>query len=339
MKRPKNKRYRVLIVYNQSGQLPIPSMDAISEKAVTQGVEAVAEAAREAGHTVAVFGLENIVTDIPKIKRRRPDVIFNFCEGYRGSARNEMHVAGIWEMLGIPYTGNPALTLGVAQNKVLSKQIFESRKISTPPYEVFTSEPRRTSMRYPLIAKPASEDASLGISHDALIHNLEELQEKVHFLLRLYHQPVLVEKYIEGREFNVAILGQFPPKTLPPSEIDFSALRKGEPHITSYEAKWIESHPMYRKTPSVCPAPILSELRTKLKNTALQVYRVLNGRDYGRVDFRVNAAGKVFVLEYNPNPDLSPDSGYVKGLKAAGISYEDFVNLLIDFAYQRRPND
>ncbi|MBN1893297.1 ATP-grasp domain-containing protein [bacterium] len=339
MKRPKNKRYRVLVVYNQSGQLPQSAVDSISEEAVSQEVSAVTEAAREAGHTVAIFELENIVTDVPKIRRRRPDVIFNFCEGYRGSSRNEMHVAGIWEMLGIPYTGNPALTLGFAQNKVLSKQIFESRKISTPPYEVYTSEPRRSSLKYPLIAKPASEDASLGISHDAVVHNLEELQEKVQFLLRLYHQPVLVEKYIEGREFNIGILGNYPPKALPVSEIDFSALRKGEPHITSYEAKWIESHPMYRRTPSVCPAPIRSELRTKLKNVALQVYRLLNGRDYGRIDVRVNSAGKIFVLEYNPNPDISPDAGYAKGLKAAGIPYAEFVNLLIDLAYQRRPRD
>jgi len=132
------------------------------------------------------------------------------------------------------------------------------------------------------------------------------------------------------------VLGNDPPKVLPISEISFTDLEEDTPHITSYEAKWLYDHPLYQKTPAICPAKIDTELKQRLEETALNVYRVLMGRDYGRVDTRVDAAGNIYVLEFNPNPDISPDAGFVKALRAAGIKYKDFVEFLLNQALNRK---
>lgn len=331
------RQYRVLVAYNKTQQ-PEDSEDAdyLSEAAVRDEADAVYRELETAGHIPHYFPLENIYRDLAFVEKFQADVIFNLCEGFRGKAGQEMHVAGIWELLGIPYTGNPPFTLGLAQNKVLSKKLFESKNIPTPSYQVFRKTPQETYLSYPLIAKPAQEDASLGITQDSVIHNFQELEKVVSRLLEKYRQPVLVEKFIAGREFNVSILGNNPPRVLAISEIDFSALKEGHHPITSYEAKWLTDHPLYHSTPAIVPAKVQPELAKRLEDVALRVYQLLMGRDYGRVDIRVDEKERIFVLEYNPNPDISPDAGYSRALKAAGIHYGEFVEFLLQEAMERK---
>lgn len=330
-------RLKVLVAFNKP-QPPADSEDTdyLSEDAVRDEVTVVYKGLAALGHTPRYLPLEKLATDLPLIEKHAPDVVFNLCEGFRGNARHEMHVAGLWELLGIPYTGNSAFTLGLAQNKVLSKKLFESKKIPTPPYQVYRETPQETYLAYPLIAKPAREDASLGITQDSMIHNFEELQEVVSRLLQKYRQPILVEKYIPGREFNVSILGNHPARVLAISEIDFSQLEEGYHPITSYEAKWLTDHPIYHNTPAIVPAEVDAGLARRLEDVALRVYALLLGRDYGRVDLRVDEQGRIFVLEYNPNPDISPDAGFSRALGAAGIEYNDFINFLLQEALARK---
>jgi D-alanine-D-alanine ligase len=330
-----SRSLRVLVVYNGIVQNGEAHVDQISEAAVQDEVDAVFVTLTSLGHEASLMPVSDWMEDVQKIRSLAPEVIFNLCEGYRGQARLEMNVAGIWELMGIPFTGNSALTLGVAQNKVIAKQLMIADGIPTPEFEVAHDIPTSTALEFPLIVKPSREDASVGVTVDAIVYDLKSLQKRTAQLIDRYRQPVLIERFIDGREFNVSIWGNQPPNVLPISEIDFTALDPDEPRITSYEAKWMEDHPVYLKTPAVCPAPIDEALRERIGETALRVWRALSGRDYGRVDLRVDPSGNVQVLEFNPNPDISPDVGFSRSLKVSGAEYAEFVNWIIEEAVNR----
>ncbi len=332
-----SQKIKILVVFNdlQSADSNLDP-DIISEIAVRDEAAAVYTALNNCGYVAEMLPLLNIDQVLIKINSFQPDVIFNLCEGWQSRTDQEMNVAGLWEMLDLPYTGNSPLTLGLAQNKVLSKNIFKAIGIPTPDFYVYESIPETCSLDFPLIAKPSREDGSIGITQDSVVNDFIELKSIVGELLAKYKQPILVEKYIAGREFNVSILGNENPQVLPPSEINFEQVSEEYFPITSYEAKWLSDHPVYQMTPPVCPAPISAELNEKLTSLSLAVYHALRGRDYGRIDIRMDAAGNLFVLEYNPNPDISPSAGFVRALNAASISYETFVDFLIKQALNRR---
>lgn len=327
---------RLLIAYNApTGKPEKENPDLISEAAVQDEAKAVFDAAVKSKIEPVLLPVSDIPNLFNRVKDINPDVIFNLCEGFQGNASHEMHIASLWELLGIPYTGNSALTLGLAQDKILTKRLLEAKRIHTPPYQVFREIPEKVMLDFPLIAKPSHEDASLGIGADAVALTLKELQKKVEHLLRKYNQPILVEQYIPGREFNISLIGS-PARVLAVSEIDFSALSKHEFRITSYEAKWMPDHPLYQKTPVHCPAHVSDELKKRLEDTASQVYALLRGRDYGRVDIRVDEYDCIYVLEFNPNPDISLDAGFSKALHAAGTAYHEFVNQMVQNALSRK---
>ncbi len=333
------KKLHILIAYNEPIKKSDRELDYISEAAVKDEADVIYQVILNMGHVPVYLAVKNLDQILSKVDQVEPDLIFNLCEGFQGKTHHEMYIAGLWELLGIPYTGNSPLTLGLAQDKILAKSLFHANNIPTPAFQVYDKMPEKTNLNYPLIAKPSREDASLGIMHhDSIINNFEDLKVKVNPLLAKYQQPILVEEFIQGREFNISILGNNPPKVLPISEINFAELDKDTPHITSYEAKWLTDHPLYQKTPAVCPAKVDENLKRRLQDVALKVYKTLMGRDYGRVDTRVEANGNIFVLEYNPNPDISPDAGYVKALRAGGIMFKDFVELIINQAINRKPN-
>jgi len=338
--KPSSRSYRVAVIYNSSDEhAEGDDVDLISEKAVEDEAQAVMQALEKKGHQSFLLGLGLIERDLVQITSAKPDMIFNLCEGYRGKARHEMFIAGLWELLGIPYSGNNPLTLGLAQNKVLTKRLLDSKRIPTPPYQVYRKVPESTFLTYPIIAKPACEDASLGITQEAVIENFDQLKVRVGHLLEKYQQPVLVEQFIDGREFNVSVLGHSPARVLAVSEIDFSSIDTSFHKITSYEAKWLKDHTLYKNTPAVCPAVIKSSLKHKLQEAALMTYQLLGGRDYGRVDFRVDEDENIYVLEFNPNPDISLDAGYSNALRAAGLKYADFVEYIINQTMSRLNHD
>lgn len=334
----KHNKLKTVIAYNK----PISNKnnpDYISESAVIEEAKAVYYSLSDQDYNVEYLPVENIPESIKKITRIKPDVIFNLCEGFRGKSFYESHIASLWELMSIPYTGNQPLTLGISLNKAMTKNIFNSKKIPTPLYQIYNKVPEKTYLDFPIIAKPVCEDASLGITQKSVIYSFDKMCQMIKSLLEKFKQPVLVEKYIEGREFNVSILGNNPPRVLAISEVDFSQLTKEYFPIVSYEAKWLKDHPLFLKTPVICPAQISIELENKITDTALKVYSLLGGRDYGRVDIRVNKTGALYVLEFNPNPDISPDAGYAKALEQASISYNQFVDTILHEALKRKNHD
>ncbi|GAB4339197.1 MAG: hypothetical protein Kow0037_23940 [Calditrichia bacterium] len=329
----KKEKLKVMVLYN------IPQtrdeVDRISEAGVENEAMAVFNALKKSGMEAMLFGLSDLTEDFNKIVSAKPDVVFNLCEGYKANARFEMHVAAMLELIGLKYTGNRPLTLGLSQDKVLTKKLLESKKIRTPMYQVFNEVPKHTYLNFPVIAKPSREDASLGITEESVVSNIEDLRSVVSRLLEKYNQPILVEKFIIGREFNVSIIGEHEPRVLGIAEIDFSSIKDKHKQFTSYEAKWFEEHQWYKSTPSVCPAQISPELKRKIEDLSIVVYKLLMGRDYGRVDIRVDGSGRVYVLEFNPNPDISPGAGFSKALKAAKIDYVDFIRQVVLKAKER----
>jgi D-alanine-D-alanine ligase len=312
----------------------------MSEESVEQMAFEVLEAVTELGYSAVVLPLQrSFLRFLDKMKRLNFDVLVNLCEGFRGRPQLEANVAAALELLEIPFTGNSSRTLALCQDKYKTKAILNAHGLPTAKARLLTAAEEIDEvkgLRFPLFVKPNAEDASLGIHPDSVVPDPAALRRQVEKCLRTYEQPVLVEEFIDGREFNVAVFDNHELQALPVSEIDFSGMPASAPRICSYEAKWFEDHEYYTHTVPVCPAKIGEETRAKLQATALAAFRATGCRDYARVDFRMDGAGHLAILEVNPNPDISLNAGYARALKARGLEYRFFWQQLLDNALRRR---
>jgi len=272
------------------------------------------------------------------LKNEKPDVIFNFIEYFNEEITQEKNIAGLFELLGIPFTGASSISLANCQNKVITKNILIANGINTPEYCVIEKpdNPLTDKIRFPIILKPINEDGSAGIDTDSVVYNKVEYEIKFSDLIRYCKPPFLAEQFIEGREFNVAILGNEKPEVLPISEIDFSEMPYYLENIVSYQAKWEPLNEAYHKTIPVCPADLSKKIEDRIKEIALKCYEVMDLRDYARIDIRMTPEKELFVLEINPNPDITEGVGFMRSAEAAGYSYSDILELLIRYALKRR---
>jgi D-alanine-D-alanine ligase len=309
----------------------------MSEESVEQMAFEVLEAVTELGYSAVVLPLQrSFLRFLDRMKRLNFDVLINLCEGFRGRPQLEANVAAALELLETPFTGNSSRTLALCQDKYNTKAILNAQGLPTAKARLMTAAEEINDLRFPLFVKPNAEDASLGIHSDSVVGDQESLFRQVDHLLRTYQQPVLVEEYIDGREFNVAVFDNHEIQALPVSEIDFSGMPASAPRICSYEAKWFEDHEFYTHTVPICPAKIEEQTRAKLQATALAAFHATGCRDYARVDFRMDREGALAILEVNPNPDISLNAGYARALKAFGIDYKMFWHQLIENALQRK---
>ncbi len=283
----------------------------------------------------------NILDDLgillKNIKNNKPDVIFNFMELFKENPRLEMNLVGMLELLGIPYTGAPPMALANCQSKVLAKRILNSYGIKTPRFKVIKklAKSHKHNLNYPLIVKPAFEDASVGIENSSIVKNLKDLTDRVNYIITLFQQPALVEEFIDGRELNIAVLGDKNPVALPISEIDFSEMPDHLYNIVSYQAKWDPNHEAYHKTIPSCPARLPKKIENRAKEIALNAFRIMTCRDYARVDMRLSGENQLYVLEVNPNPDLTEGAGFMRSAEAAGYSYVRALKKIISLAKER----
>jgi D-alanine-D-alanine ligase len=282
--------------------------------------------------------IQNIIKDV---RKNKPDIIFNFVELYKENPRLEMNVVGILELLKIPYTGAPPMALANCQNKELSKRLLQNAGIKTPQFVLFERQEDyyKPDLSYPLIVKPAFEDASVGIDNNSVVRNNKELKTRVEYIFMQLSQPCLVEEYIEGRELNAAVLGDKEPQVLPISEIDFSSMPDYLHNIVSFQAKWDPNHESFRRTVPVCPAVLPKSLQAEVIEISLKAFKIMGCRDYARVDIRLSEDNKLYVLEVNPNPDLSRDSGFARSAEASGLSYSQTLKKIVEFAWARRVPD
>jgi D-alanine-D-alanine ligase len=333
------RKTSILLLYS----LPLPHFpdgtpDPIGRKSSLSRLRDVEAALRTSGYRVVVLELRTSWSTVARrVAQEGVDLIFNLCEEFLGQTSMEMNIAAMLDFFKLPYTGSPALILGLTQDKETTKRILSSRGIPTPSYLVVSPGEKIGPMplRFPVIVKPAQEDGSLGIHNRAFVKNYRSLVRQVKEIHRLYFQPALVEEYIEGRELNVSVIGNEHPRVLPISEIDFSRLPHGLPRICSYAAKWMEGSLEFCNTPGLCPAHLPSRIRREVERVSLATYKATGCRDYARVDIRLSPEGIPFVLEVNANPDISQDAGMVRSARAAGFSYEGFISQIAEIALAR----
>lgn len=333
---------QVLVVYNEPS-LPVGHPDYAQEAGVLESVAAVRQALNVAGHQVRELAIHGEARQVlSQLQHCGPaDVVFNLCEGLGGVGRGEAEIAGLLELIGYQLTGSPADCLSLVRNKVRTKLLLAGAGLPTAEFCSVsrgetepTAELERLLALGPVIVKPANEDASLGIGPQSICSELVALRIQIARVCASYG-CALVERYIDGREFNAAVIALPEPRVLPLAEIEFDRAALGGWNIVSYDAKWSVGSAADRATVPRCPAAVDSALAAQIERIALEAFRVTGCRDFARVDLRVDQQGRPFVLEVNGNPDLSPGAGLARALGAAGFDYENFLVRLVEQAASR----
>lgn len=277
------------------------------------------------------------------LRRRRPQFVFNVAEGAHGLSR-ESQVPTFCEMLQLPYSGSDPLSLALCLDKLRAKEVLLANHLPVPRGVVAShpSQARRASqlVGLPAIVKPLREGSSMGIPDGAVVESSNALERQLAHLFELIQGPALVEEYLPGREFTIAVLGNGPrTQVLPIVELCFECLPPGARAIHSFEAKWEWDTPQHPLPIFQCPAPLEDGLREQLERLALQSYRVMRCRDWCRIDLRCDARGQPFLVELNPLPGVLPrpeeNSCFPKAARAAGLSYDELINRVLDAALER----
>ncbi len=337
---------KVALVYNlihpeQLNGLPV---DILAEYDSEETVASLQAALESAGHSVILLEADETIG--PQLKAAAPDIVFNIAEGRHGESR-ESYVPTICEMLGLPYTGSGPLTLALCLNKARAKEILLHYGIPTPCFQVMDhpDAPLDPALRFPLIAKLLQEGSSIGLSENSVVDDEAALRRQVAYLIDTYDESVLVEEFIEGREFTIGILGNHPPRPLPITEVIFSQPRGivlFEPDaavIARFPELWSNFTP---KIPhqSICPANVTPDLQAAIEQTALRAYQALGCRDWCRMEMRQDAEGTLYVLELNPIAGIDASYWFAQSAEVAGETHQEFVNEILNHAlarYNHRP--
>lgn len=299
--------------------------------------EAISDALAELGHEPSLFPIDGRTQTLTRLVRSPADFFFNITESYGGDDTKEMHFAAFLELVGKKYTGSPPPALYMAMDKAIAKKVIRFHGLQTP-YSAVVYKGRvehAQDVQFPLIVKPASEDASKGIDAGAVVNSIKELMERISYVHDEFDSAALIEEYIEGREIYAAILGTDRAEALPLVELDLSQLPEGMPHIAGYEVKFDVRTEAYRKTKSAPAKDIDEELTEQIQQVALTAFQALKLRDYGRIDLRLTPSGKIYVLEANPNPWLDPAAEFAMAAKESGRSYTAMIGEILDNAQAR----
>jgi D-alanine-D-alanine ligase len=327
------------IIYNEPVSSGYPFSEA-SMDVLTQ-LEAVETALGELGYrSVRIPFTMDLEGFLRRITEEDVSMAFNLCETVGEDPRFSGHPAALLELLQIPFSGSPSMALMLTTDKFVTNRLLKANGITTPNCAVYNgTEPFSASyLKYPVIAKPRLEDAGIGIEQESIFKSEGELRGRIGGLYGRFG-TLLIEEYVHGREFNISLLGYPSPTILPLAEIDFLGFPDGLYPILGYRAKWDKASFEYNNTPRKFPHDLPPFLLRTIQETALMCYRLLMLRDYGRVDMRIDASGKVHILEINANPCLSPDAGFVAAAQKAGMSYSQMVDRMVCFMAQRSTED
>ena len=334
------RRRRILVLVHPT-LVPPPTLAGISERRHDELRTEfdVITTLRAAGHELQVIGIDESLEPLrTALLAWRPHVVFNLLEEFAGVVAYEQNVVAFLELMRQPYTGCNARGLLLARDKVLCKQVLTANGVSTPKFALFRRGARAPSiaqLRFPLFVKSAGQDASLGISQASVVSDAAQLRRRVDFMHAKIRSDALVEEYVQGREFYVAIMGNARPRSFPVWELQWGRLPASKPYIATHAVKW--DRPYQRKydigTRRADPMP--APLARRLGKVARDVYVALGLSGYARIDFRQHADGSLYVLEANPNPNLARSEDFATSGAAAGHEYpvllERLVGLGIDY--------
>ncbi len=322
------------LVHNQ----PIPEGQANWESSVDvmAQVEAIETALIDLGFAaVRLPFTRDLGLFVQQIEKARITTAFNLCESVDDNPQFVAHPATVLELLNINFTGSAASTLMTTTDKHLVKLALEAAGLPTPKSWLFSGgEPRDyRGLQFPVILKPQFQDASIGIDQESVVTEPSQLPATLREFYSAYG-PIVVEEYIDGREFNISLLGSDQPELMPIAEIDFSGFPDDLFKIVGYRAKWAPESIEYRQSKRIFPS-LPTKLATELAMVAVRCYQLFGLRDYGRVDLRLDAGAKPYVLEINANPCLSPDAGFPAAVQSSGLNYQAMVEKFVSMVSAR----
>ncbi|MBI5876276.1 MAG: ATP-grasp domain-containing protein [Chloroflexi bacterium] len=297
--------------------------------------DAIDAALRERGHRVTRALIQKSVLDALESYDPRAWAVFNLCETLEGESFREPYVPAVLDALGYAYTGSDARALHACVNKAKTKARLAAAGLPTAAYQLFRSPDDPVNVPFPAFVKPVAEDASYGVTDNAVVRNKRELRRQVSTILSEFGGPVLVEDFIAGREFNVGIIGNDPPRALPLAEINFARISDPHRQIISFAAKWDDTAEEFHDTPVTCPADVSPLLAAEIQRVSLEAFRLMGCRDYGRVDIRVRD-NQPYILEVNPNCGIAPDAGFPREMRIAGFDYGAMAEQIARLADERR---
>jgi D-alanine-D-alanine ligase len=306
------------------------------EPPVDPVIEEVTGALSAAGHVASTVVVERSIEPvIQQLTQLAPDLVFNLTESFRDISSLDSNLAALLNLLGLRYTGSSPSGLMLAGDKSVSTKVLRFHGIRTPEFATLYrgALEHADQLRFPVIVKPAQQDASIGITESSVVDDVMTLLRKIDEMQEEYRSPVLVEELIPGREFYVGVLGNAHAEALPVMELAFEASQANPHRIASFDVKWAADRDA--ETRSVFPTDLPEDMVTAMQKTALDSYQALRLRDYARIDMRVTDAGEVFVIEANPNCYLARNSEFARSAERHGIAYDPLIARIVELATAR----
>lgn len=331
------KRYKVLVLFGSAGTPPADQDFSKELKTDDFAAEAhVIGALKQLGHEVRTLGIWDEASPIiDEIKANPPDVVFNLTEHFNEVSAYDRNVAGLLEMIGVPYTGSSPTGLTLCKNKGMAKELLAYHKIRVANFAIYSpgaTIKRPSRLKFPLFIKPAEDEASYGISLDSFVENDDSFEERIRFIHERMNQPALAEEFIEGREIYVSLLGNDSLRVFPFREVIFTQVPDDQPKFSTFKAKWDDAYRKRWGIQNVFAEPFPNGTNQRIAKICKAVYRALRIRGYGRIDLRVTPAGEIVVLEANPNPNLDRDDEFAQSASKAGVSFPRLVQRIVKLA-------
>ena len=302
-----------------------------ADSSILACVEAVELSLASEGNQITPIPVFPDAKWVDKLRRARLDLVFNLCESIDGVAALEPPVIAVMELLALPYTGSSSWTTSLTLRKHVVNAALEKAGLPIPKFGVVRRGGAIPNVGFPAICKPAAEDASIGVEQRSVVRNARQLTERVKAMLERWDE-VVVQRYVDGREVNVGILGD---AVLPIAEINFGKMPKGMWRIVTYRSKWEDGCDEDLGSAPQCPAKLPASVASQLRKIAMASWKIVGGHGYGRVDFRLDERGRPWLLEVNANPDISPDAGLARMARVAGIEYGPLVRRICELALER----
>jgi D-alanine-D-alanine ligase len=337
-----HRKLKVLVLINSEGAPPFDNdfgkwLDDVTNDDWSAERDVV-NSLKRLGHQVRILGIYDDITLLMSIVRtEKPDVVFNLTENFCGDDLLDKNIAGVLELLGVPFTGSGVTALALCRNKGLSKQLLNFHRIKVPRFAAFNRgrriwHPKR--LKFPLVVKPLRQDASLGISQSSFTDNPKDFCERVRYVHENLKMDAIAEEYIDGRELYVSVIGERRLTVLPVREMKFGLIQEDEPRVATYKAKWDNEYRNRWKIANVFAGRLPNGVNRTIDEICKKAFRILMLNSYARFDLRLSNDREPYIIEANPNPFLAADDELAQSAMKAGMTYDDLIQKLLIFALQ-----